>query len=673
MKQSKVSKFVRRLFSTALACIVALSVAACAKTEDVDEKTSYDGTDGTGLSNGAVEQTNANKVVQTTKIMAENGTTEYTVVLPVQLGDHDETAYNELSNFLRSSVGVNIACVADTGLTFDESKKYISLGKTTLLTQAGITVNEEELGVTGYVIKTVGNSVFICGGGSRGTLFGVYEFLQHSIGYEYYAEDEIAYDNLTKLYLFDFDVKTIPSFEYCYLSSSIYSGVPNGSNRYRITSPFIIPYGGVHSSFVYIDKATYNDPNKTETYHPEFYARNESGTQLNQLCYSADGLVDAMVAEFIPYLEESYLPENYKEEQIYFHIGQEDYWDWCRCEDCKASKETYGTDAGVLVKFINQVAEKIEIWVDENQPGREVKISTFAYMSTEKPPVQYDENGNLLRDDNGDPIPIDESMRLRDNVVVRLAPIDANWYESFAAESNLTTQNVLEGWHELGECIVWLYSIGFSSQYAPFNNFNSLQETYRYVKDELQSKLCQDQYLSQGKGYPCFNAYRAYLQSNLMWNVNADQEKLTKNFFKNYYRDAADIMLQYLDELRVLYMDNWREVGLMGDCNTVNLYLPELWPRGTLFKWLGDFESAKAAVEKYAQTDPVLYEKLIDRITMESLSVRYLIIRLYGDTAYTERELYEEKVAFYNLVVKYDMWPRNAGYTFEDLKSELGI
>lgn len=668
----KKAKTVKKLFAMTLAFIMSFGFVACTLDPNTT-KTNYTGLEGTGLTNGAIKDVNTNRVTQTTKIMTDNGKTEYVIVLPVQRAVWDETACEELTAFLVASTGANFAVISDEGLIFDENKKYISLGKTTLLTQAGVMVDKEELGTTGYVIKTVGNSVFICGGGTKGTLNGVYEFLQHAVGYEYYAEDEIALDNLSKLYLLDFDITTVPSFEYTYMLSSIYSGAAHGSERYRMAQPFIIPYGGQHSTFVYIDKATYNNPNKPETYHPEFYARKEDGSAVEQLCFSAEGLVETMVSEFIPYLEESYLPENYKDEQIYFHFGQEDYWGWCRCEDCKAEYEKYGTDSAVLVKFTNKVAERVQSWISANQPGRKVIITTFAYQDTEKPPVKYDENGKLIRDKNGKPIPIDESVRLRDDVLIRLCPIDANWYESFAATSNERTQNVFEGWAELGACAVWLYSIGFESYYAQFNNFNSLQPTYQYTKEVLHAQTAQDQYLSNGKGYPAFNAYRAYLQTNLMWNVYADQEKLTKNFFKNYYRDASDIMLQYLDEVRVLYMDNWREVGLAGDCNMVNLYIPELWPRGTLLGWLEDLKSAKQAVAKYEETDPDLYEKLIDRITMETLSIRYMLIRLYGDTLYTERELYEEKVDFYNLVLKYDMLPQNARKTFEDLKNELGI
>ena len=672
MKKFQKIKF-KKILSAALASLMLFGATACELPNVFQGGNGYDGTEGTGLSNGALPTSNQAKAVQTNQALTENGKTDYKIVLPVSLATWDEEAKNELLLFLRSSTGVAFSVISDEGLTFNESDKYISLGRTQLFEQAGLTADEEELGVTGYVIKTVGNSVFICGGASKGTMYGVYEFLQHTVGYEYYAADEIALNNLTKSYLFDFDIKTIPSFEYPYLSSSIYFGDMNGNHRYRVTSPWIQPHAGMHSSFILIDKATYNDPNKPETYHPEYYARTATGMEVNQLCYSAEGLVDAMVSEIIPYLEESYLPENYMEEQIYYHFGQEDVWGWCRCEDCKAEYEKYGTDAAVLMKFTNKVAEKIEAWVNENQPGREVKISTFAYMDTEKPPVKYDGNGKILRDENGKAIPIDDSVRLRDNVIVRLAPIEANWYESFAADSNAYTQNVLEGWSALGECVLYLYSIGFSSYYAQFNNFNSLQETYQYVKEVLGANHCYDQYLSTGKGYPGFNAYRAYLQSNLLWNVYADQEELTRNFFNNYYREAADIMLTYLDELRVLYMDNWREAGLKGDCNTANLYVADLWPRGTLLDWLEDFEAAKKAVAHYQTTDPELYEKLTDRITMETLSVRYLIIRLYGNVVYSPQALYEEKVEFFNLVQKYDMYLRNAVYNFDNLKTELGI
>ena len=52
------------------------------------------------------------------------------------------------------------------------------------------------------------------------------------------------------------------------------------------------------------------------------------------------------------------------------------------------------------------------------------------------------------------------------------------------------------------------------------------------------------------------------------------------------------------------------------------------------------------AIEEYKTTVPARYGKLYDRICLESLAVRFLIIDLYGSQVYTAPELYAEKVAF---------------------------
>ena len=91
-------------------------------------------------------------------------------------------------------------------------------------------------------------------------------------------------------------------------------------------------------------------------------------------------------------------------------------------------------------------------------------------------------------------------------------------------------------------------------------------------------------------------------------------------------------------------------------------------------------ESGYGTVEKYRTTDSALYNKLVNRITYETLSIRYLLIQLYGDEVYSDAELQAEKVAVFNLLKRYDMQPTNARqqldngkYGFTSLKSEWGI
>ena len=334
--------------------------------------------------------------------------------------------------------------------------------------------------------------------------------------------------------------------------------------------------------------------------------------------------------------------------------------------------EKYGTHAALLVKFINRIAEKIEKWVNENQPDRTVYVTTFAYLQTMKPPVKYDENGYLIRDENGKAIPIDESMRLRDNVIVRLAPIDSNWYEPFTAESNRKNREMLEAWASLGQTTLWIYGTSYLTNYANLNDFNSIQPNYQFYK-KLGVRHLYDQFTNSGRGSPCFRDWRMYFRSKLAWDVDLDAEKLTSDFFEKYYKDASSYMRQYMEDVKAVYAEKWREVGLKGDCNYVDLYLPQLWSKEDLLKWLGYFDEAYKSIEYRKEKDFNVYIKLKNRITMESVSVRYLLIVLYGEQVYGKEELYKEKIRLYNDLKRFEMYPR-FGHTIEEVKEkDLGL
>ena len=60
-----------------------------------------------------------------------------------------------------------------------------------------------------------------------------------------------------------------------------------------------------------------------------------------------------------------------------------------------------------------------------------------------------------------------------------------------------------------------------------------------------------------------------------------------------------------------------------------NFVIEEYWPKGLLEGWLNLIDQAYAKIEHYKQTDPALYEKLRDRITLESITFRYMQIHLY--------------------------------------------
>ena len=98
----KLNVKIKKLLSLVIATFMTLSVTAGGFYElDLSGGNGYDGTAGTGLSNGAVAPNTPVKAVQTNKIMTENGKTDYKIVLPTNLGSWDNEAKNELVTFLR--------------------------------------------------------------------------------------------------------------------------------------------------------------------------------------------------------------------------------------------------------------------------------------------------------------------------------------------------------------------------------------------------------------------------------------------------------------------------------------------------------------------------------------------------------------------------------------------
>ncbi len=302
----------------------------------------------------------------------------------------------------------------------------------------------------------------------------------------------------------------------------------------------------------------------------------------------------------------------------------------------------YGSDSASLIKFVNKLADKIKVWVKTKQPNREVKLCIFAYQPTKKPPVLFNEDGSLKRDANGKAIPVDHSVVLRDNVVVRLAPIEANWFVPFDEKENQWVADLFDGWSAIAKNITaYVYSNNFFSQYANLNNFDSLKANYQFLK-KYNCKHVYDQFLTSGHLSPCFTNYRMFLQSNLLWDLSLDVDALTEEFFENYYKDAKEPMLKYFNELKEHYKNKWKKLGLNGECNYVFLYFQELWDKETLLKWLGYMDEAYNVIRKYYnQKQTSLYRKLYDRITMECCGLRFLYVTLYGLDDMNEKEMQE--------------------------------
>ncbi len=542
------------------------------------------------------------QIPSTGKKILQNGQSEYKIVIPENAARKEILAKDELVLFFKKATGVQLPVISDIEAEYNTEFKYLSIGKTTLLAASGIQLSSDELTNDGYKVVTKGNIVFMAGASDYGTLYATYFFMNKSFGYKAYAEDEVVYDKVSEMELLNFNVTDIPDFEQRQLGYYSTSQSELYRDRLRVTLHGDDWIYASHSHFSIMPKDKYYNE------HPDWYSKD--GTQL---CLTNE----EMRKEFVSNLKITIA--NHPNEH-YILLGEEDSNTFCNCDNCKAALEKYGTPSGVDMAFVNKVARDINTWLAETNPDREFYIGTFAYLKTFDPPVHKDEQ-------SGKYVPNHQDVVAEDNVFVFIAPLHANYSYGFTEDENAIYREGFNGWQTITDIFcIWTYSANYYNYFVNFNNWSTQAMQY----GELQS-FGSKSVIDLGAwdtGSPSFEALRIYLISELMWDNTLDTQKLTKNFFDNYYKDASPYINQYFDLMRT-YSEHIRSEFQLDATCYVNYRQQKYWSKGYLDQCTELFNKALASVEKYKQTDPSLHEKLVNRIKLEKLSIDFLMLDFY--------------------------------------------
>lgn len=560
-------------------------------------------------------------------MLFENGQSDYSIVVAEGAAANTYTAASELNYFVSLASGVTFSVRAAEDVTWSADAKYISVGENIISQAAGVTV-PDTLNSHGFAVRTVGKSLFLQGVTSTGDIFAVYDLLSKVLGYDYYAADEIAIATASSLACPDFNYTDEPDIEYRSSQIGYQSGTV--STRYRVLSAqFMSPEGAStwHNSLQYIPYNVYG------TDYPEWFA-----TDLKGLCLTAHGDTEKYekLVETVAGKMEDVLEKNPDGDTIAFtHM---DVGTWCTCEHCTALKNKYGTDSASMIIFMNDVVEQVEQWRKANQPGRDnIRYLFFAYTATVQAPVK-EEGGKI--------VPIDDAVKFHDKLGVIYAPISSDFFHGKNEPQNSSYLKQMQEWNALaGENMYyWFYQSYFYNYFLFYNNFDSMQDNYRAAVDN-GAVWMYDQSQYNNAASTGFQMLKVYLSSKLMWDVNADVTALTQNFFDRYFKAASQTMYDLFTAIRLNYLWMSESQGVSGWIGT-RVNTSEYFKLNTLLEWEQLIEQAYEDIAPLQISDAALYEKVHDRINLESLSVRYLLIDLYGTQLYTTQELYEQKVQF---------------------------
>ncbi|MCX6633596.1 MAG: DUF4838 domain-containing protein [Acidobacteria bacterium] len=444
--------------------------------------------------------------------LAENGRSAYSIRVARDASPSEKRAAAELQRFLGEMSGARLPIVDDTAK---------SKGRSILIGRGGGKIPFESLGPEGFVLKTVGRNLVIAGGRERGTMYGVYTFLDR-LGCRWFTPQVSRIPKRASITIDPMNETQRPAFEYrevffteAWDKDWSARNRLNGQSHHldESTGGRIRYYPFVHSFNQMIPPAKYFRE------HPEYFSLidGQRRAERSQLCLTNPDVLRLGVEAVREWIRQH-------PEATIFSVSQNDWTGWCECDRCRrVEEEEGGVHSGPLIRFVNSLAEEIE----KTHPGK--LIDTLAYWYTERPP---------------------KLTRPRPNVRIRLCPIgacQAHPYEQ--CPYNRLFVDILKEWSKQTDRLyVWHYNTNFSHYLLPFPDFDELAaDIPMYRRNGVVGLFLEGAYAPGGGGE---NAeLRSYVMARLLWNPAAEVNREIDDFLEACYGPAAKPMRAYFDLL----------------------------------------------------------------------------------------------------------------------------
>lgn len=463
--------------------------------------------------------------------IVDDGASDFVIVTEENPDATTKTAVNELQTYIKKISGTELKAVTENEVTPEDNA--IIIGETSL--EKGIVdINRLEIAKDGFMLHSDGKHLFIAGSDNRGTLYGVYTFLEEYLGVRWFTPElEVVPEN--KDIVIDSHINRIvePSF-------SIRRNDSLGTNdahraRTKMNVSFwneAKEYGGALTYVLWdvtLDKLV---PDDLITEHPEYFATTAEGTKTrDHVCLSNPDVLSVAV-------------ENARKAILacetdakYIHIGQKDNTNYCRCENCEALYEKYGSVAAPTILFTNAFADAL----DDEFP--DFMFTFYAYNETDRPPTDT----TLRCNDNVAPVLCGLHKACRSHPLTECGAQDGNetFYNLFGDNEPTISQD-FANWVKIADTTyIYDYTINFINTAQFFSNFEYMQSTMKYMHDiGITGYIynCGDTHTA------AFNELRNYLLCKLQWDVNCDVEYHMMDFMNAYYgEEAASYIKQIID------------------------------------------------------------------------------------------------------------------------------
>ena len=419
---------------------------------------------------------------------------------------------------------------------------YIGSGGTMASSEVGFAV--EGFGPEDLRIIIRDNNIAIAGGRPRGTLYGVYSFLEEYLGVRFLTPDHTYIPQVADWRV----VGPVDSFyhpplayRFCDYAGPEYSA--EFATRVRANHhDHGVTFGG--KSGISLINHTFCEVMPTSKYgkeHPEYYSmingerlsQVENDWYETQLCLTNPDVLRIFTEHILDELKSS--PET-KSVAVAQNDSLIDVNNYCQCPDCAAIDEREGTPMGSVLSFVNNVADRVA----KSHPG--VVVGTLAYHHTRKPP---------------------RTLKPRPNVRIQLCSIECcvlHTIDDPSCEQNVEFCRELSAWSEICKDIsIWNYNANFLNYRLPCPNLRVIEPNIRYFVANNAVGLFME---AVPYDTASFSDLRNYVIMSLLWNPNRDAQQLIDEFLNLHYRQAAPPIHKYIN----LIHDNAHKRNLHERC-----------------------------------------------------------------------------------------------------------
>ncbi len=445
----------------------------------------------------------------------------------------------------------------------------ILIGPQAAATARTCRIGSATLGAEDLRIVVHRREIVITGGRPRGTLYGVYTFVEDYLGIRFLTAEHTYVPRLDAprpLPAIDRSYSPPIPWRYAYYGE-IHADHAFAARLRQNAVPNEEKFGGLSTNRLINHSVSGLLPwTQYGAEHPEYFCLRDGkrpAQLLNhqtyeiQPCFSSPEARRIMLENLRVQIKREY--PQWKD----YSVSQDDNHRYCTCPGCAALDAAAGAHTGQLLDFVNWTAGEVR----KDYP--DVTIGTLIYQWTRTPPKNMKPAANV-------------KLQLCSIECCQIHPID-----DATCPLNKSFQEDLTGWAALSDNIaIWNYNVNFRSYQLPCPNLFNLERNVRYFSQNHARGIFMQ--AAAGTTGAEFSDLRNYMICNLLWDPSRSGDALMEEFLRLHYGPAAPPIRRFIERIHAAARESGKHRNCFGTGERYGL-TPELGRRG-----IEDFKEALA-------------------------------------------------------------------------------